>query len=83
MFRVLGVLEGYLAGGERGELLEWLVSGRMSYADLAWVPWNDRIDSVISCALEDKFKGYPAVQAWNERMISRPSWKKAWSRGRS
>jgi glutathione S-transferase len=41
------------------------------------VPWNDRIDSVILCKPEEKFAGYPHVQAWHERMIARPAWKRA------
>ncbi|KAI1442335.1 glutathione S-transferase [Annulohypoxylon stygium] len=68
--RVLGVLNGWL------EHRQWLVGDKMTYADLAFVPWNDRIDSVILCKPEDKFAGFPHVQAWHERMILRPSWKK-------
>lgn len=69
--RVLGVLDGWL------EHRQWLVGDKMTYADLAFAPWNDRIDSVILCAPEDKFAGFPHVQAWHERIISRPAWKRA------
>ncbi|RYP63009.1 hypothetical protein DL769_007092 [Monosporascus sp. CRB-8-3] len=69
--RVLGVLDGWLEGRQ------WLVGDKMTYADLAFLPWNDRIDAVILCAPEEKFAGFPNVQAWHERMAARPSWKKA------
>lgn len=68
--RVLGVLDGWL------ESRQWLVGDKMTYADMAFVPWNDRIDSVILCKPEDKFAGFPNVQAWHQRMISRPAWKR-------
>ena len=66
--RVLSVLETVLEGKE------WLVGDKLTYADLSFTTWNDRIDSLIMCAPEDKFKGFPNVQAWHERMVSRPSW---------
>ncbi|RYP69043.1 hypothetical protein DL770_008321 [Monosporascus sp. CRB-9-2] len=69
--RVLGVLDGWLEGRQ------WLVGDKMTYADLAFLPWNDRIDAVILCAPEEKFDGFPNVQAWHERMAARPSWKKS------
>ncbi|KAI1400081.1 glutathione S-transferase [Hypoxylon fuscum] len=68
--RVLGVLESWL------ENRQWLVGDKITYADWAFVPWNDRINDVIFCKPEDKFVGFPNVQAWHERMISRPAWKK-------
>ncbi|KAI1384040.1 glutathione S-transferase [Hypoxylon trugodes] len=68
--RVLGVLNTCLEGKQ------WLVGDKMTYADLSFMPWNHRVDSVILCAPEDKFVGYPNVQAWHERMVERPAWKK-------
>ncbi|KAI4596313.1 glutathione S- transferase, nitrogen catabolite repression regulator [Pestalotiopsis sp. 9143b] len=74
--RIHGVLEGWLAKqGQRGS--QWLVGDKMTYADLAFTTWNDRSDAILECAPEDKFKGFPHVQAWHEHMTSRPSWKKA------
>lgn len=67
---MLGVLDGLLQGKE------WLVGDKCSFADLSFVTWNDRIDSLILCAPDKKFDGFPNVRAWHERMISRPSWKK-------
>ncbi|ETS87007.1 hypothetical protein PFICI_00835 [Pestalotiopsis fici W106-1] len=49
----------------------------MIYADLAFTTWNDRSDAILECAPDDKFKGFPHVQNWHERMTSRPSWAKA------
>ncbi|KAF2799151.1 glutathione S-transferase [Melanomma pulvis-pyrius CBS 109.77] len=67
--RVLGVLETVLDGKK------WLVGDNITFADLAFSTWNDRIDSVLLCAPEAKFDGFPNVKEWHERMISRPSWK--------
>ncbi|KAI0395770.1 glutathione S-transferase II [Xylariaceae sp. FL0594] len=71
--RALGVLDASLQGKE------WLVGGKMTFVDIALAPWNDRIDATIQCAPEDKLKGFPNVQAWHERLTSRPSWKKVMS----
>ncbi|OTA98357.1 hypothetical protein M426DRAFT_326032 [Hypoxylon sp. CI-4A] len=72
--RIHGVLDGWLQrdGGKK-----WLVGDKMTYADLAFTTWNDRSDDILGCAPEDKFRGFPHVQAWHERMTSRPSWKNA------
>lgn len=69
--RVCGVLEKSLAGRE------WLVGDKITFADLSFVPWNDRLEAVLMCEEDRKFDGYPLVRAWHERMTSRPSWKKA------
>lgn len=69
MKRVLTVLDGALEGKQ------WLVGDKMTYADLAFANWNDRIDMLILCAPEKKFEGCPNVQAWHERMTSRAAWK--------
>ncbi|KAK7962032.1 glutathione transferase 1 [Apiospora aurea] len=71
--RVLGVLEGWLA--EEGR--EWLVGDKMTYADLAWVPWNDRVDTVLVGVPEpEKLDAFPNAKAWHERMTSRVSWRR-------
>jgi glutathione S-transferase len=69
--RVCGVLEQGLTEKK------WLVGDKMTIADLAFVPWNDRLDVVLMCPAESKFDGFPRVKAWHESMIARPSWKKA------
>lgn len=68
--RILSVLETSLEGKK------WLVGDKCTFADLAFAPWNDRIDMVIMCKPEQKFDGFPNVKAWHERMTSRPSWNK-------
>lgn len=69
--RVCGVLEGCLQGRD------WLVGDKITFADLAFVPWNDRLEVVLMVENEKKFEGFPNVKAWHERMTSRPSWTKA------
>lgn len=72
--RILSVLEAVLEGKQ------WLVGDKITFADLAFVTWNDRIDSVVLCAPEAKFDGFPNVKAWHERMISRPTFNKCMER---
>lgn len=72
--RVLGVLDKVL-GAEPNK--EWLVGDRIIYADLAFVPWNDRLDVTLGVPADKKFEGFPNVKKWHERMIKRPSWIKA------
>lgn len=66
---MLSVLEIVLEGKQ------WLVGDKITFADIAFSTWNDRIDSLILCAPEAKFDGFPRVKEWHERIISRPSWK--------
>jgi glutathione S-transferase len=68
--RILGVLEGLLEGKE------WLVGDKITYADLAFLPYNDRVEWFLGVAAEKRFDGIPNVKAWHERMTSRPSWQK-------
>jgi glutathione S-transferase len=56
---------------------EWLVGDRITYADLTFVPWNDRLDVTLGVPADKKFEGFPNVKKWHERMIKRPSWIKA------
>lgn len=69
MRRVLSVLDGALEGKQ------WLVGNKMTYADLAFAPWNARVDTFFFCKPEEKFKDFPNVHAWHERMTNRPAWK--------
>ncbi|KAH7065910.1 glutathione S-transferase [Paraphoma chrysanthemicola] len=70
MKRILGVLDGVLEGKQ------WLVGDKMTFADLSFVPWNDRVDVLLGVTAEKKFEEFPNVQAWHERMTNRPTWKK-------
>lgn len=73
--RVLGVLEGELAA--RPVDAAWLVGGRMSFADLAFAPWNNRLAEVLVQPWDDVWAGLPHVRAWHERMVALPSWTRA------
>ncbi|KAI1332007.1 glutathione S-transferase [Xylariaceae sp. FL0255] len=55
---------------------DWLVGEKMTYADLALVPWNDVLHQYIPMTIEERFAEFPNVKAWHERMISLPSWKR-------
>lgn len=55
----------------------WLVGDKITFADLAFVSWNDRLDVVLMVGAEIKFSGFPNLQAWHERMVARPSWNTA------
>ncbi|CAL5866976.1 uncharacterized protein PFLUO_LOCUS1188 [Penicillium psychrofluorescens] len=70
--RVLGVLNGALEGKD------WLVGDHCTFADLAFLPWNNRADTLLFPAPgEDVFAPWPNVQAWQARLEARDSWKKA------
>jgi len=70
VMRVLGVLDGVLQDRE------WLVGDKMTFADMAFVPWNDRLDDLLVQPLDDTYAGLPNVRAWHERMASRPAWQR-------
>lgn len=70
--RILGVLDGCLAGKT------WLVGDKMTIADLMFVSWNDRVDTILMTGPDqDKFAGFPNVKAWHERVTSRSTWQRA------
>ncbi|KAK7990316.1 hypothetical protein PG990_014596 [Apiospora arundinis] len=64
VYRVLGVLDGCLEGKE------WLVGDHITFADIVFAPWNDRLDDVTCCAPGEGFKGFPNVKAWHERGLT-------------
>ncbi|KAF2635070.1 glutathione S-transferase [Massarina eburnea CBS 473.64] len=68
--RILGVLETSLVGKQ------WLVGDKCTFADMAFVPYNDRVELILLCEKEDRFEGFPNVKAWHERMAGKPSWGK-------
>lgn len=67
--RVTGVLEKALKdnGGQ------WLVGDKCTYADLSFVPWQQKARIFGG---EDLYEKYPLVGAWMERMEGRDSVKK-------
>lgn len=73
--RVLSVIEGVLAAKPADA--QWLVGDKMTFADMAFVPWNDRLNEVLMQSWDEVWEGTPHVRAWHERMIELPSWKRA------
>ena len=71
--RVTGVLDKYLAqqkeehGGSDGP---WLVGNKMSFADLAFVPWQGVLGRLFEKDEYDDEK-YPHVKEWIGKMMSR------------
>ena len=67
--RVLTVLNGVL------EKQEWLVGGRISAADIAFLQWNTSADRII---LGSEFidKEAPNARRWMNALIARPGIKK-------
>lgn len=66
------VLNGILEGKE------WLVGDKCTYADLAFLPWNTRVNMALNTPPgEDPLDPWPNVQAWTRRMEARPSWKRS------
>lgn len=75
--RVTGVLEGHLkkqkaAGGSDGP---WLVGGKLSYADIAFIPWQSGAAKFLEGSGEFDSKEYPLVTEWVEKMTSRKAIK--------
>ncbi|KAK8080066.1 Glutathione S-transferase 1 [Apiospora hydei] len=81
--RVLGVLEGVLSeraaatATAAGGGVPWLVGGKMTFADMAFVPWNFRLSEVLNQPWDQVWEGVPHVRAWHERMVALPSWKRS------
>ncbi|KAH8429120.1 glutathione S-transferase family protein [Aspergillus melleus] len=70
--RILGVLNTALEGRT------WLVGDKCTFADLAFLPWNSRLNNtLLTPEGEDPLAPYPNVQAWQRRMESRESWQEA------
>ena len=73
--RVIAVLDTCLQGKE------YLAGDKLSYADLAFVPWfwaveNPPLPTSISGAFAEGVKGKDSFNAWLERLNSRPLVKK-------
>ncbi|KAM0415938.1 hypothetical protein ACHAPT_013091 [Fusarium lateritium] len=72
VLRVVEVLDGVLKDRD------WLVGDKCTFADLSFLPWNDRIDMlVLSKSIDDIRAQYPSFAAWQARMVARDSWKLA------
>jgi glutathione S-transferase len=60
---------------------EYLVGGKCTLADLAFVPWDLMLDFVLqgdaeAATAEDRQKLYPNWYRWHTRIIQRPSVQK-------
>lgn len=66
--RVLSVLEKELTDGNK----EWLVGGRVSYADISFVVWN-KVADVQFKSLAGWREEYPRVAEWDRKMNEMPS----------
>ncbi|MCJ1377576.1 hypothetical protein MMC17_000671 [Xylographa soralifera] len=73
--RVTAVLEGHLSKQTEGE--EWLVGGKCSYADIAFVSWQTTIAKVTKKEEYDE-DNYPHVKAWIARMLEREGTRKGY-----
>ncbi|KAF2477673.1 glutathione S-transferase [Lindgomyces ingoldianus] len=75
--RVTGVVEGHLSGRKTDTSTggPWLVGDKFSYADLAWIPWQDLTARMMP---KEAFNAddFPAVKEWMDKMTSRPAVKK-------
>ena len=75
--RVSGVLEGYLAQQEQehgGSDGPWLVGNKLSYADLAFIPWQRIVGGVIG---KDEYNedNFPHVKEWLSKLTGRETVK--------
>tara|TARA_R110002003_G_scaffold288_14_gene18441 strand:- start:9657 stop:9944 length:288 start_codon:yes stop_codon:yes gene_type:complete len=52
------------------------VSNTITFADLAFLPYNDRIEWFLGVPAERRFDRSPIVKAWHTRMTGRKSWLK-------
>jgi glutathione S-transferase len=53
----------------------WLVGGKCTYADLAFITWQDIATKVVLEPGDDLAEQFPNVQAWLLRMKERPAVK--------
>ncbi|KAI1653372.1 glutathione S-transferase [Daldinia decipiens] len=72
--RVLAIMEGILAAKPANS--QWLVGQKMTFADMAWLPWNFRLSETLLQSWDEVWEGTPHVRAWHERMAELPSWKR-------
>lgn len=73
--RVLGVLDGILAGGK-----EYLVGGKCTYADLAFLPWSANIQGLLGVDTKQiEEVDFPNYGRWMKRLSERPAVKKAFA----
>ncbi|KAI9930172.1 hypothetical protein ASPWEDRAFT_100806 [Aspergillus wentii DTO 134E9] len=69
--RVSGVINRALEGKE------YLVGGKYSYADVAFVPWFDLVSWISPANPIDLEKDFPNLNAWLNRLKAKPAVSKA------
>ena len=69
--RVLGVIERHL----KKTGTDYLVGDKITYADLAFVPWNVAVPWLMGDELDTE-KEFPTFHAWHKRVTERPAVKK-------
>lgn len=67
--RIMGVLEKILEGKQ------YMVNDKLSYADIAFVPWQWAVD-LLKPELDGWRDEFPALAAWSGRLEARDSVKK-------
>lgn len=72
--RIVDVLDKHLKRSETG----FLVGDRITYADLAFVPWNDMLEDVMRDW--DFATDAPIFAAWQKGMMERESVKRVWTK---
>lgn len=75
MERLTGVLEMHLKAQKKGDDGPWLVGGRFSYADLAFVPWQIMATGMFENEVD--VSQYTEVKGWIERIVQREAVGKA------
>ncbi|KAM0471217.1 hypothetical protein ACHAPX_009397 [Trichoderma viride] len=61
---------------------EYLVGGKITLADLAFIPWDRALDTILagdseSATAEQREKLWPSWSAWHNRVLQRPAVQKA------
>lgn len=78
--RVTGVLEGCLSrqpeGGDGGNKEKWLVGGKLSYADLAFVVWQVRAVEELRKLGRWTEGEFGKVERWLSNMVGRDSYQR-------
>jgi glutathione S-transferase len=72
--RVLQTIETALAAKPADA--QWLVGNKMTFADMAFVPWSLRLSELTGKEWGVVWYGLPHAQAWHEKMAALDSWKR-------
>jgi glutathione S-transferase len=71
--RVTGVIDAHL----KKQGTPYLVGDKVTYADLAWIPWQGMYGFMIPGW--DYATEYPAFAAWAKSLVERPAVKKIYA----